>query len=184
MSIHIYTFYRFHSILILPQKKIKYLNSKLSNLIPFEWKLILMNEGSFTQSLYFLNNKKINIKMCQKINNTSSKLNKNIRCVWLENTVYTKFIFARSIWLVRYINNIKYPVINNQPIGTSLIESQIDIYKHIHEIYYGYSKEIEKQLTKVSIKALWGRKYTLYYNHISYVTIQEFFSPGIFNLFY
>nr|YP_010155893.1 putative chloroplast RF21 [Cumathamnion serrulatum]QQY85327.1 putative chloroplast RF21 [Cumathamnion serrulatum] len=184
MTTYIYTFYNFHSILILPKKRIESLDSKLSNLIPFEWKLILMNEGSFTQTLHSLDNKKINIKMCQKTNNISKNLNRNIRCVWLENSIYTKFIFARSIWLMKYLKNIDSPMIKNQPIGTSLIESQIDIYKQIHEIYYGYSKEIEKKLTKPNIKALWGRKYTLYYNHISCVTIQEFFSPDILNLFY
>lgn len=99
----------------------------------------------------------------------------------MENCIYTKYLFARSIWLFKYLEKIDYKIQNNLPIGNSLINSQTDIYKHIHEIYYGYSNNLEKKF-KI-YQPIWGRKYTLYYKNKSFITIQEFFSPSIINFF-
>lgn len=68
-----------------------------------------------------------------------------------------------------------------KPIGQFLIESQADIYKDIHEIYFGYSKNLENQFN--SKGPIWGRKYTLYYHQEYLATIQEFFSPYLINFF-
>nr|YP_009295376.1 hypothetical chloroplast RF21 [Dasya binghamiae]AOH77388.1 hypothetical chloroplast RF21 [Dasya binghamiae] len=182
MAVYIYTFYKFHYMFILPQEKIKYLTKNSCKFIPIEWQLILANEGSFTQILNSLSGKKIHINMLQKNHYTSKNMNKHIRCIWLENSIYTKFIFARSIWIFTYLDTIDNIIQANKPIGNSLINSQVDTYKNIHEIYYGYSKDLEQKFQ--NHQPLWGRKYTLYYKNKSSVTIQEFFSPYIINFFY
>nr|YP_009397179.1 hypothetical protein [Thuretia quercifolia]ARW66365.1 hypothetical protein [Thuretia quercifolia] len=111
----------------------------------------------------------------------SNTYNKNIRSIWLENSLYTKLMFAKSIWKFKYYNEIDTKITNNKPIGKSIILLQIDILKEIHEINYGYCKYLEDKFqTNIPI---WGRKYTLYYNNKSYVTVQEFFSPYIKNFF-
>lgn len=180
MTIYIYTFYKFHNILIVPQKKIISLNVKSYKCIPIEWQLILSNEGSFTKIAKQLDGKYIKLNMLQKSNHRSNKINRHLRCIWLETSLYTKLVFARSIWLFQYMNKIDFKIKKNEPIGNFLINSQIDIYKNIHEIYYGYSKKLEHKFNKN--KPLWGRKYTLYYKNKSYVTIQEYFSPEITKL--
>nr|YP_009391186.1 hypothetical protein [Dipterocladia arabiensis]ARW59330.1 hypothetical protein [Dipterocladia arabiensis] len=181
MTVYIYTFYKFHNIFIVPKTKILSLNIKSCTFIPIPWQLILTNDGSFTQIVNYLDNKSVKLRMLQKYNQTSKQIHRNLRCIWLENSIYTKLIFARSIWLFKYIDKTDYNIKGNQPIGNSLINSQIDIYKNIHEIYYGYSQEFENKFNQKY--PLWGRKYTLYYKNKSYITIQEYFSPQIINLF-
>jgi len=182
MDNYIYTFHKFHSIFILPEHKVVKFKTKSTILMPIEWQLILMNEGSFTQNLHSLTGQHLYIKMFQKFNNTSSNQYRNIRCIWLENSIYTKLLFARSIWVLNYIDTIDKKVSNYSPLGISIIQSQIDIHKKTHEIYYGYCQYLEKKFQYNN--PIWGRKYTLYYNNKSYVTIQEFFSPLIKNFFY
>nr|YP_009395940.1 hypothetical protein [Dasya naccarioides]ARW65126.1 hypothetical protein [Dasya naccarioides] len=181
MKIHIHTFDLFHYLLVIPYKEINYSNKKFYPRIPSKWQLILTNEGSFTQIIKNLSGYKINIRVVEKKTRTINNVHKNIRCVWLENSIYTKYLFARSIWLFKYLDNINCNIEGNLPIGNSLINSQTDIYKHIHEIYYGYSKNLEKKFR--ICKPIWGRKYTLYYKNKSFITIQEFFSPLIINFF-
>nr|YP_009391801.1 hypothetical protein [Acrosorium ciliolatum]ARW59945.1 hypothetical protein [Acrosorium ciliolatum] len=183
MNLYIYTFHQFYPFFILPNSDIKlnYYNTEIKQLISVKWQLILTNEGSFTKALNALTGKKIKVKMSQKYNYKSKHINRNIRCVWLENSLYTKLTFARSLWLFIYSNDINIELIKNKPIGNSFIENKIDIYRNIHEIYYGYSEYLEKNF--IINQGIWGRKYTLYYNYNSYITIQEFFSPYIMTLF-
>lgn len=183
MNLYIYTFHQFYPFCILPINKIRldYSNTKIKELISVKWQLILTNEGSFTKALNALTGKKITIKMTQKYNYKSKDITRNIRCVWLENSLYTKLTFARSLWLFIYTNEISVELVKKQPIGNSFTHNKIDIYRNIHELYYGYSEYLEKNF--MINQAIWGRKYTLYYNYNSYITIQEFFSPDIMNLF-
>nr|QCI06382.1 hypothetical protein [Dictyurus purpurascens] len=177
MDQNIYTFHKFHSVFILPIKKNNYLRKKLLNIIKLEWKLILINEGSLTQVLHSLSGNKLKIQMFQK----SNKYYKNIRSIWLEDSLYTKLIFARSMWMYKYINEINNKIKNKKPLGKSIIISQIDILRKIHEINYGYCQYLEYKFQ--SNIPIWGRKYTLYYNNKAYITVQEFFSPYIANFF-
>nr|QCI08109.1 hypothetical protein [Polyneura bonnemaisonii] len=183
MNLKIYSFHQFHPIIILSTKTIKEkpLDLRITQYIPIKWQIILTNEGSFTKTLNALTGQKIKIKMSQKYNYKAKNINRNIRYVWLETYIYTKLTFAKSIWIFidQNITNIK--LIKNKPIGKALIDNQIDIYKDIHEIYYGYCKYLEKQFRVNQL--IWGRKYTLYYNYTSYLTVQEFFPLYIKNLF-
>nr|YP_009392628.1 hypothetical protein [Bostrychia tenella]ARW61190.1 hypothetical protein [Bostrychia tenella] len=175
MSIN--TFCKFHAICIIPKYKIKCLKNKSSRLMPNKWQLILMSEGSLTKNLNYLTSKITKIGVLQQKNSKNQVINRTIRCVWLETCIYTKLTFARSLWIL--INTNKpYNLINpNKPIGSSFIEYKIDTYKDIHEVYYGYCQNLEKNFPFP--KTIWGRKYTLYYANKSSVIIQEFFSPYI-----
>ena len=182
MDNYIYTFHKFHYIYILPAYKIVKLKNISKFPIPLEWQLILINEGSLTQNLHALTGNTLNIKKYQNFSKISIHNHKNLRCIWLENSIYTKFLFARSIWILNYINNININVTTNLPLGKSIIKSEVEIYKKLHEIYYGYCQYLEEEFQKNT--PMWGRKYTMYYNNKSSITIQEFFSPLIINFFY
>nr|YP_009295835.1 hypothetical protein Schim_089 [Schimmelmannia schousboei]AOM64770.1 hypothetical protein Schim_089 [Schimmelmannia schousboei] len=173
---NIYTFYTFHFIFSLPVNK-NYSYKNLSSIIPTEWQLILMNDGSFTQNLHSLTGKHININISQTLNARSNNKKKNRRVIWLEDEINNKFISARSLWILQSNNN-QY-IKTNKPVGQSFIESKADIYKEINEIYYGYCTYLEQKFN--SKNPIWGRKYTLYYNQQSYAIIQEFFSPQLIN---
>lgn len=179
MKIH--TFYKFHAICIIPIYKITYKNNKFNKFCPKPWQLILTNEGSLTKSLNYLTGQVIQINTLQKKYISNKIIQRSIRCVWLETSIYTKLIFARSLWILLCNHNIYNPVNTNKPIGFSLIENKIDTYKQIHEIYYGYCERLEKHFELKT--ATWGRKYTLHYLNKSSITIQEFFSPDIINFF-
>lgn len=179
---NIYVFHKFHPIFTLQTKRIKYHFKYLDKLVPIIWQIILINEGSFTLTLDSLTHTKTKTKMYQKKYEISPHITRNIRCVWLETTIYTKLTFARSLWLLTYKDLSNIDKFSYQPIGQSLIDSKTDIYKQIHEIYYGHCEYLEKYFK--TDKPIWGRKYTLYYNNISYTTIQEFFSPNLIKFFY
>nr|QCI07235.1 hypothetical protein [Hypnea pannosa] len=104
-------------------------------------------------------------------------MNSKKREVWLKDYKYTKLAFAESLW--SNTNFIKLPI--HKPIGESIIKYKIDIYKDIHEIYYGYCKYLEDQFNCQG--PVWGRKYTIYYKKQRLVTLQETFSPQITNFF-
>nr|QCI08194.1 hypothetical protein [Pterothamnion crispum] len=178
---NLYPLYEFHPILTLNNNQLIHLKTKLHVLVPIEWQFILVSDGSFTQNLHALIDKQPDIKMYQKYRKKSKNIIKNMRAIWLKNHKDNKFIFARSSW---YLNNIdqKYiNIINKQPVGKYLIESEIDMYKDIQEIYYGYCYNLEQKFQ--SQQPIWGRKYTIYYKHKSYATIQEYFSPKLLDLF-
>ncbi len=167
----------FYSIFVL---NIKDYDTTNLSLIPIEWQIILFNEGSFTQNLTILTKSKIHIKMKQKYNYLANKKNiRNIRYVWLENSIYTKLTFAQSLWIFKYKDDLYKQLKYNQPIGQILINNEQDIYKQVLEIYYGYCQYIEKYF-KIN-QPIWGRKCVLYTNYKTSTIIQEFFSPYIIN---
>lgn len=140
-----------------------------------------MSDGSFTQHLYSLTGVSIKANIISENNNNRYQHYKqtHIREIWLEDVFKYKLAFAKSIWNLNNLYNIKLPL--EKPIGQSLIELKIDIHKEIHEIYYGYSYYLNNQFNNEH--AIWGRKYTIYSNKKPIVTIQEYFSPYIIHLF-
>jgi len=140
-----------------------------------------MNDGSFTQNLHSLIIKKPQILVCQKSNLISKNNIKSIRIAWLESDFKNKLTFARSIWLLNHNTYINIDILNEKPLGYSLIQNETDIKKDIKEIYYGYNNYLESKFN--SQEPIWGRKYTIYYKKKSHITIEEFFSPKLINLF-
>ena len=139
--------------------------------------MILINDGSFTQNLNSLTGKSITSQITNKLSHTLiDKI--NFRCVWLKDHHNNKLAYAKSLWLIQPDG---YTIFNKDiPIGQSFIKSQIEIYKDLQEIFYGYCEYLEKEFHTQG--PIWGRKYTIYHDKKSLGTIQEFFSPHIINL--
>nr|YP_010850379.1 hypothetical protein Ycf21 [Lophurella caespitosa]WGH13186.1 hypothetical protein Ycf21 [Lophurella caespitosa] len=169
----------FHPICILSLKQNNFINNKIFNLIKTPLTIAVINEGSHTRLIQYLTSHKIKITVLQQNEKKVHKIQRRIRYVWLETSIYTKMTFARSLWTIQeiQINKIK----RNLPIGQSFIKTKIDTNKDINELYYFYCKDLEKELK--SKKAIWGRKYKLNYEYNSFILIQEFFSPEIMLFF-
>nr|YP_010198936.1 hypothetical protein LK147_pgp155 [Hydropuntia urvillei]UAD88385.1 hypothetical protein [Hydropuntia urvillei] len=164
-------------IINLPIYNLQSFNKQTYDLIPPEWKFILMSDGSFTQNLNSLTGKSI-IARPTYITEQYINTEKKIRNIYLQDNSKKNLAFARSNWILQIENNNKYTTLSNyQPIGKSLIQDQVDIYKDIHEIYYVYSVYLE-HIFDIK-KPIWGRKYTIYNEYQPITTIQEFFSPYI-----
>lgn len=178
-----YSLHKFQNLLILPICNSQTLQENILQIIPPKWKLILMSDGSFTRNLHSLTGYNTDIEISQKYNCIHNTLARNIRVAWLKNQYqdYKLSTFAQSICILnrRYTNCVN--LYHKQPIGLSFILSKIDIYRKIEEIYYGHCYYLEKKFK--SKRAIWGRKYTIYYAPDSYITIQEFFSPHIISFF-
>lgn len=170
---------RFIPICSMQTKSTQY---KLNHSRTIPLQLILINEGSYTKTIQYLNNTKTRIKTLQKYCKKLNKVDRKIRYVWLETSIYAKLTFARSLWLLVQNKRLFKSINKTSPIGLSFIENKIDIHKNIHEIYYGYCQNFEKELEFKG--PVWGRKYTLYYKNHSSVTIQEIFSPNILRFFH
>ena len=169
-----------------PIFKLKWYNNytkqtKINKYIPIEWQFLIMNNGSLTQNLNSLLTNKITLEMCQKYNITINNKFTNIRIVWLENYINKKLTFAQSIWIINTLNNTYKHILNTKPIGYSLIKFEIDIYKDLQEISCGYCYNLENIFQ--TSETIWSRKYKIYYNYNSYVTIEEFFTPKLVNFF-
>nr|YP_009391388.1 hypothetical protein [Platysiphonia delicata]ARW59532.1 hypothetical protein [Platysiphonia delicata] len=182
MHSHFITFNKFHKITISPRKHIHHLSEKTNTFMPVGWQIILINEGSLTSTLNMLENEEMKINVVQKKYRVSNKKEKKVRAIWMENSIYSKLMFAKSLWTLTYVNENEYQLELKKPLGTSFIQSEIDIYKSVCEIYYGYCKYLEK---KMNYKGpIWGRKCIIHYENKNLITIQEFFSPGILNAFH
>nr|ARW64097.1 hypothetical protein [Chondria sp. (in: red algae)] len=180
MTVNIYTFYKFHSICTIPFTKIKHL-TRINKLIQVPLYILLINEGSLTRSTEYIVNSKAYIKKSQKEYKKLNSQTRKIRSVWIGANLYSKLIFARSLWRTIYQQNTKLiEKLSNFPIGKSFIQHKLDIHKTIHELSYGYTHIINSKLKK----SIWTRKYTLYYRHQDYITIQEFFSTCIIEYLY
>nr|ARW60553.1 hypothetical protein [Polysiphonia sp.] len=173
MKFHLY---KLNQICILSLR-----NSTIFKLIKTPLCLITINEGSHTRLIHYLNNNRINTKVLQQKEEKIEHINRRIRYVWLETSIYTKMTFARSLWQIKQKElNIK-KLKRQSPIGQSFINQQIDTKKYIHELYYCHCQDFEKKLR--SKKPIWGRKYKLNYENKSYILIQEFFTPEIMFFF-
>ena len=136
-----------------------------------------MSDGSFTQNLNSLTNITTKIEITYESDYAKLNHNNSIREILMKDYHNNNLAFAVSSWKNK--KEMPFYIPQNEPIGLSLIKSKIDIYKDIHEIYYGYSTYLE--YTFKSVDAIWGRKYTLYYKNRSIITIKEFFSPKLIN---
>ncbi|MGH0883582.1 chorismate pyruvate-lyase family protein [Bacillus paranthracis] len=165
----------FHKNFILEAQN--YLSYGSNYDIPKKWKLILINDGSLTQSLSSLTGKPINLKIVKEYNNKLINKIYRTREVWLEDQKFNKLAFAQSVWPSYY--NTELP--DNKPVGQSFIENQLDIHKEIHEVYYGYSQYIESKFNCQG--PIWGRKYTIYHKATRLTTLDEIFSPQIAHFF-
>ena len=181
------TKYNFQKIWSISSKnlenRIKNYDYRFCQIIPMEWQLILINDGSFTQNLISLTGKNILLHIAFGSTYKTLDYNKYIRGVWLQdnNSNSSYLTFARSSWPTYISNQNNLPKYLYKPIGQSLVESRTDIYKDIHEIYYGYCINIED---KLKIKGpIWGRKYTIYYKNKPLATIEEIFSSKIKDFF-
>lgn len=165
----------FHKHLILQVQNTPYYY--FNYYIPKEWQLILMNDGSLTQSLISLTGQLVNLKIIRQYNYKLTNSLYKKRQIWLEDYQSNKLAFAQSLWPLPKNDQLS----NHKPIGQSLIKYQFDIYKDIHEICYGYCEHLE---TMFNYKGpIWGRKYTIYHQKTRLVTLQEVFSPEVINLF-
>nr|QVY58074.1 hypothetical protein [Eucheuma denticulatum] len=154
-----------------------YQQNCVNSFIPKEWQLLLLSDGSFTQTLTSLTGQQIYL---DQISQYTYKLINDlykVRDIWLKDHKSNQLIFAKSLWLLYF--SIDLPTA--QPIGKSLILYQKDIYRDIHELYYGYCTYLE---SKFHYKGpVWGRKYTIYYNQEPLTTLQEVFAPLVINCF-
>ena len=180
MNIH--PIQKFIPILKLKINNYNTLNNQFNKFIPIEWQFILTNNGSFTQNLNSLLMNKADIEMSQKYNKISEIKSVNIRIIWLKNNINDRFTFAHSIWIFNSSSKKYLKLLTNKPIGQSFIEYEIDLYKDLQEISYGYCHYLENQFK--CTEPIWARKYKIYYKNNSYAIIEEFFSPKLINFFY
>lgn len=171
----------FHPIFTLKFQPKHIVQKKINRYIPIEWQFIIMNNGSLTQNLNSLFNNEIILEMVQKPMKTNKHKLTNIRIVWLENCINKNLTFAKSIWTINQKNNTYIPLLKTKPIGYSLIQSEIDIYKDLQEIYCGYCYNLESVFQRSQL--IWGRKYKIFYNKQSYITVEEFFTPKLIEVF-
>nr|YP_009027664.1 product [Neoporphyra perforata]AGV01122.1 product [Neoporphyra perforata]AHB35158.1 hypothetical protein [Neoporphyra perforata]AHB35366.1 hypothetical protein [Neoporphyra perforata]AIA19529.1 hypothetical protein [Neoporphyra perforata]AIA19738.1 hypothetical protein [Neoporphyra perforata] len=148
--------------------------------IPTIWKIILLGDGSFTRHCQIITHgdtliSHIATSIYRKEENSSqSYIN---RRVWIGNNLINRLIFASSWWSVE-----KYEAIYKHPskaIGSVLIQSELDFYRDIHGIFFGYSTELEHLFLVQG--PFWGRYYTLFHNGKPISIIYEIFSPLLEN---
>nr|QCI05161.1 hypothetical protein [Centroceras clavulatum] len=172
---------KFHTIFKIKLNPKNKLYQNFDNYIPKEWQSIIINDGSFTQNLNSLFINPTKITMSQKYSIIFPEKLINIRNVWLENDSNNKVTFAKSIWIINK-DYCKYnKIFNTIPIGYSLINFEVDIYKNLQEIFCGYCYDLEKRLQSKEI--IWGRKYQIFYPNQSSVTIEEYFTPKLVKVF-
>lgn len=144
--------------------------------IPLIWKIILLGDGSFTRHCQIITYgdtgiNHISTSIYSKAYNLSqSYVN---RRVWIGNKLKDKLIFASSWWdIEKYEAIYKYP---SRAIGSFFIQSDLDCYRDIHCIFWGYSAELENYFLVPG--PFWGRYYTLFYKGKPISIIYEIFSP-------
>ena len=143
-----YRFYKIWSLSIKHPRKQqhnKYITYQLINSIPIELQLILMSDGSFTQNLISLTGRMIDLNVVFKSTHKILNHSNHVREILLTDTAYKPLAFAQSVW-PKYENETQHSAtFKNQPVGQSFIESKIEIYKEMHEIYYGYCTLLEQK---------------------------------------
>nr|UEQ11954.1 Hypothetical protein Ycf21 [Kumanoa mahlacensis] len=141
--------------------------------------VLLLSDGSLTNNLNILGEVPIFLKLIkeeEELYSFSVSTQSSIftaREILLTHNKEKNFIFAKTY----YIKNI--PPINltnnNKPLGKSLIEAEIEIYRKIKSIYYGYSRTLEKKFQFQG--PVWGRSYYILCNQKFLTLIHEFFRP-------
>nr|YP_009293686.1 hypothetical protein Rhodyp_090 [Rhodymenia pseudopalmata]AOM64368.1 hypothetical protein Rhodyp_090 [Rhodymenia pseudopalmata] len=156
--------------------KIHYLTRRKMFYIPNQWKLILINDGSFTQNLNSLIGQNVSLNIINEYDFTLINQEK-VRCVWLEDTINNKLTFAQSLLSSenRYPNKARQAKKNS--IGKLLIEEKKDIHKELEEIYCGYSSYFNNHFKTQEL--IWARKCAIYYKECYVASINEIFSPKL-----
>ena len=144
-------------------------------IIPIEWRLVIIGQGSLTQNSNSITGEKTYIHLISqktRINKQNYLKNNITRQVWIKNKKEKKLVFAESHW--NQSNAFFTHLTSKQAIGKSLIEFEMDFYKEIHQIQYGYSYILWKAFETEA--PIWSRKYTIWHDYKPLVTIKEFFS--------
>ena len=169
----------FYPICTLSMQEVNSLKERLILVKRLKPIILLTSEGSLTRAVEYLTGNKVYITKLARSNFQTGCEHRKIRCIWMETSLYTRLVFARSLWITLFNYNFKKTIKDNTPIGETFINQRTDIDKNIHELYYGYYSTSQNQ-SQIN-KPLWGRKYTLYYKSSYYITIQEFLLPELTN---
>jgi chorismate lyase len=155
----------------------------LDPFIPMKWQTLLTSNGSLTRNARILAKSDTKIMLLQQneqilrheenlIRKGIHKTKKIQRRIWLIDK-QKKLIFAESAWPINRKQNLFFKT--KKPIGTSLIESELNVHRELITVYYGYCELIEKQFGNIG--PLWGRSYRIYLNKVPSIIINEIFSP-------
>ena len=143
--------------------------------IPLNWKFILTSDGSFTQNLNSISNQLIHVTIEEQRKQADATQISILRRIWLEDKNCNKLTFAQSLW---YINQYSNSYLSDSiPVGQLFLQSGIEIYKSLEEIYCGYSTYLQHHFQSYDL--IWGRKYKIYYKKQILATIQEFFPSNL-----
>nr|YP_009297789.1 hypothetical protein Kuma_089 [Kumanoa americana]AOM67523.1 hypothetical protein Kuma_089 [Kumanoa americana] len=159
--------------------------SKIKKRLCRNLQVLLISDGSLTNNLNILEAVPISLQLIKQEEQLyySSIPNKTsiftAREILLTHTKEKYIIFAKSYYQqnILPIDLIK----NNKPLGKLLIDSEVEIYRKIHSIYYGYSSILEKKFQYQG--PIWGRSYDILGNQKILTLIHEFFHPTVLKKF-
>nr|YP_010951478.1 Ycf21 [Laurencia catarinensis]WMP12417.1 Ycf21 [Laurencia catarinensis] len=174
MNFYIQTFNKFYPISVLQITKVKKIKNKKLNININKLNIRLAGQGSFTKSFIYLNSKIIDINRLQIDNNNRTIESRRMRCIWIKQNIYTLLALSRSLWNTIRSKTNRLGTISLLPIGIYITNKGLNIHRITHELYYGYCKKMELPISYIDTKILCGRKSTLYYRTLQYITIQEF----------
>ena len=176
MNFYIQTFNKFYPVSVLQTTKVKKLKNQTLNINVKKLNIRLVSQGSFTKNFIYLNSKKTYINRLQIDNNNRIMESRRIRYIWIKQNIYTLLALSRSLWNTVKSTTNKLGKMSLFPIGMYIINQGLNIHRITHELYYGYCKKMELPLSYINTNILCGRKSTLYYKTLQYITIQEFIS--------
>nr|YP_010937624.1 hypothetical protein Ycf21 [Palisada intermedia]WKW95698.1 hypothetical protein Ycf21 [Palisada intermedia] len=174
MNFYIHTFNKFYPVSVLQIEKVKKLKNQTLNININKLNIKLASQGSFTKNSIYLKNKIAYINRLQIDNNNRTVESRRMRCIWIKTNIYTLLALSRSLWNTIKSKTNRFGRMSLFPIGIYIINKGLNINRITHEFYYGYCKKIELPLSYINIKILCGRKSTLYYKTLQYITMQEF----------
>lgn len=176
MNFYIHTFNKFYPVSVLHITKVKKLKNQTLNININKLNIRLASQGSFTKNFIYLNSKITYINRLQIDNNNRTIESRRMRCIWIKPNIYTLLALSRSLWNTINSTTNRLGQMSLLPIGIYIINQGLNIHRITHELYYGYCKKMELPLSYINTKILCGRKSTLYYRTLQYITIQEFIS--------
>nr|WMP11779.1 Ycf21 [Laurencia australis]WMP11990.1 Ycf21 [Laurencia australis] len=178
MNFYIHTFNKFYPISVLRIEKVQKLKHQKLNINTSKLNIRLAGQGSFTKSFIYLNSAITYINRLQVDNYNKIIESRRMRCIWIKQNIYTLLALSRSLWNTIRSKTNRLGKMSLFPIGIYIINKRLNIHRITHELYYGYCKKMELPLSCINAKILCGRKSTLYYKTLQYITIQEFIMEG------
>lgn len=155
----------------------------LNTSIPKIWLAILTNDGSLTRNLSIIEKNSIHINLIQetkisllrsnRISSDYSNKKYTERSVWLTKD-RKKLVFAQSS--SDNTDSIISSFSNTIPMGRTLIDSELNIYRKLTNIYLGYSTYLENQFQSHGL--LCGRTYQILFDKQAVIMIDEIFAPN------